>query len=71
MNINIKILQEVEYNPVKITSKICITFVFIYFVEMVSYFTLQSYLNPLDPHGALKHHSTSLKTDLILLQLGF
>ena len=26
--------------------------------------------NPLDPHDALKHHFTSLKTDLILLQLG-
>ena len=27
-------------------------------------------LNPLSPHDALKHHSTSLKTDLIFLQLG-
>ena len=26
--------------------------------------------NPLSPHDALKHHFTSLKTDLILLQLG-
>ena len=26
--------------------------------------------NPLSPHDALKHHSTSLKTDLIFLQLG-
>ena len=24
--------------------------------------------NPLSPHNALKHHFTSLKTDLILLQ---
>ena len=27
-------------------------------------------LNPLSPHDALKHHFTSLKTDLIFLQLG-
>ena len=27
-------------------------------------------LNPLTPHDALKHHFTSLKTDLIFLQLG-
>ena len=26
--------------------------------------------NPLSPHDALKHHFTSLKTDLIFLQLG-
>ena len=26
--------------------------------------------NPLSPHDALKHHLTSLKTGLILLQLG-
>ena len=26
--------------------------------------------NPLSPHDALKHHYTSLKTDLISLQLG-
>ena len=26
------------------------------------------YLNPLNPHDALKHHITSLKTDLIFLQ---
>ena len=26
-------------------------------------------LNPLSPHDALKHHFTSLKTDLIFLQL--
>ena len=25
--------------------------------------------NPLSPHDALKHHFTSLKTDLIILQL--
>ena len=25
-------------------------------------------LNPLSPHDALKHHFTSLKTDLIFLQ---
>ena len=25
--------------------------------------------NPLNPHDALKHHFTSLKTDLIFLQL--
>ena len=28
-------------------------------------------LNPLSPHDALKHHLTSLYTDLILRQLGF
>ena len=28
-------------------------------------------LNPLSPHDALKHHFTSLYTDLIALQLGF
>ena len=28
------------------------------------------FLNPLSPHDALKHHFTSLKTDLIFLQLG-
>ena len=27
------------------------------------------YVNPLGPHDALKHHITSLKTDLIVLQL--
>ena len=27
-------------------------------------------LNPFSPHDALKHHSTSLKKDLIYLQLG-
>ena len=27
-------------------------------------------LNPLSPHDALTHHFTSLKTDLIFLQLG-
>ena len=27
------------------------------------------YINPLSPHDALKHHFTSLKTDLIFLQL--
>ena len=26
------------------------------------------YLNPLSPHDALKHHFTSLKTNLIFLQ---
>ena len=26
------------------------------------------YLTPLSPHDALKHHFTSLKTDLIFLQ---
>ena len=29
-----------------------------------------SLFNPLSPHDALKHHFTSLKTDLIFLQLG-
>ena len=29
----------------------------------------QSCFNPLSPHDALKHHFTSLKTDLIFLQL--
>ena len=29
-----------------------------------------SVLDPLSPHDALKHHCTSLKTDLIFLQLG-
>ena len=28
-------------------------------------------LNPLSPHDALKHHFTSLKTDLIFLPKGF
>ena len=28
------------------------------------------YINPLGPHDALKHHFTSLKTDLICIQLG-
>ena len=28
-----------------------------------------SILNPLSPHDAIKHHFTSLKTDLIFLQL--
>ena len=28
-------------------------------------------VNPLSRHDALKHHITSLKTDLIFLQLGF
>ena len=28
------------------------------------------FFNPLSPHDALKHHFTSLKTDLIFLQLG-
>ena len=27
-------------------------------------------INPLSPHDAFKHHFTSLKTDLIFLQLG-
>ena len=31
--------------------------------------TLVERLNPLGPHDALKHHFTSLKTDLIFLQL--
>ena len=30
--------------------------------------TLVQRLNPLSPHDALKHHFTSLKTDLIFLQ---
>ena len=30
----------------------------------------QHYFNPSSPHDALKHHFTTLKTDLILLQLG-
>ena len=30
--------------------------------------TLVQHLNPLSPHDALKHHFTSLKTDLIFLQ---
>ena len=30
---------------------------------------LAEHLNPLSPHDALKHHFTSLKTDLIFLQL--
>ena len=29
-----------------------------------------AFFNPLSPHDALKHHFTSLKTDLIFLQLG-
>ena len=37
------------------------------------YYVLNSemiyYFNPLSPHDALKHHFTSLKTDLIFLQL--
>ena len=28
------------------------------------------FLNPLSPHDALEHHFTSLKTNLIFLQLG-
>ena len=28
------------------------------------------YNNPLSAHDALKHHFTSMKTDLIVLQLG-
>ena len=28
-----------------------------------------THFNPLSPHDALKHHFTSLKTDLIFLQL--
>ena len=28
----------------------------------------QRHINPLSPHDALKHHFTSLKTDLIFLQ---
>ena len=28
-----------------------------------------SYINPLSPHDALKHHFTSMKTDLISVQL--
>ena len=31
----------------------------------------ESCVNPLSPHDALKHHLTSLKADLIFLQLGF
>ena len=27
-----------------------------------------THLNPLSPHDALKHHSTALKTDLIVIQ---
>ena len=30
---------------------------------------LMKCINPLGPHGALKHHFKSLKTDLILLKL--
>ena len=30
----------------------------------------QLHINPFSPHDALKHHFTSLKTDLIFLQLG-
>ena len=32
--------------------------------------TTNNLKNPLSPHDALKHHFTSLKTDLIFLQLG-
>ena len=31
-------------------------------------FPLPYFINPLSPHDALKHHFTSLKTDLIFLQ---
>ena len=31
-------------------------------------FSAGTHLNPLSPHDALKHHFTSLKTDLIFLQ---
>ena len=31
-------------------------------------FTPSRCINPLSPHDALKHHFTSLKTDLIVLQ---
>ena len=37
---------------------------------MVKHAQTQSHINPLSPHDALKHHVTSLKTDLISLQLG-
>ena len=30
---------------------------------------MNEHLNPLSPHDALKHHFTSLKTDLIFLQV--
>ena len=32
-------------------------------------FVSNSSFNPLSPHDALKHHITSLKTDLIFLQI--
>ena len=34
----------------------------------VYHLIIESHLNPLSPHDALKHHFTSLKTDLIFLQ---
>ena len=36
------------------------------FIFTVNHFQI---LNPLSPHDALKHHFTSLRTDLIFLQL--
>ena len=32
------------------------------------YVKIVQYFNPLSPHDALKHHFTSLKTDLIFLK---
>ena len=36
---------------------------------MKCYVIISHFVNPLSPHDALKHHFTSLKTDLIFLQL--
>ena len=38
---------------------------------IVSFIKIELRINPLSPHDALKHHFTSLETDLIFIQLGF
>ena len=40
------------------------------YIITIIYGSETAYINPLSYHDAFKHHFTSLKTDLISLQLG-
>ena len=51
-------------------SSVCLFGRLVYFQNQpFALMTFCSCFNPLNPHDALKHHFTSLKTDLIVLQL--
>ena len=64
-SIDLQLLQRMEigeYSNLMYTQGVQIS------VDVVELYAIRG-INPLSPHDALKHHFTSLKADLIFLQL--